>query len=225
MSVGFGAPQETPDGLVLPLEIANVHRLGAAMITLHAPLDRYDVAGFDVSPPGDWLTLHEVRNGEIVLGLVSLMNATRLDLRAVSSFTLTLALRPGQPAGGQVSAVAGEFSGPDGVALGVNLGRPSQILPGAAQVSLGANHPNPFSTETVFTLDLAAAAEVVVGIYDLRGRAIANLHRAPLGPGPHQFRWDGRSTDGRAAPNGVYFYQAAVGGRSFARKLIMMRGN
>jgi flagellar hook assembly protein FlgD len=107
----------------------------------------------------------------------------------------------------------------------VDLGRPSQTLPGAAQVALSPNQPNPFSTETAFTLQLHEAADVAVGIYDLRGRAVANLHRAPLTPGPHVFRWDGRGSDGRSAPNGIYFYQATVGGKSLARKLILMRGN
>jgi len=106
----------------------------------------------------------------------------------------------------------------------VNLGRPSLTLPDASRIALGSNRPNPFSTETAFSLDLVEAADVAVGIYDLRGRSVANLHRAPLAPGPHEFRWDGRSTDGSAAPNGVYFYQVTVGGKSYARKLILMRG-
>lgn len=225
VSVSFGTPEVTASGLVLPLDIGGISRLGAAMLTLEAPLDRYDVVGFDVIPPGDWLTLHQVRDGRIVLGMIGLTDSRRLDQRVASRFTLTLALRPGQEPGGELAAVAGEFSGPDGIALGVELGRPSVILADAPRVALGANRPNPFSTETVFSLDLVAAADVVVGIYDLRGRSVANLHRAPLGPGSHLFRWNGRSADGSAAPNGVYFYKAMVAGKSFTRKLILMRGN
>jgi hypothetical protein len=225
VAVSFGAPEEAGGGISLPVRIAGSGRLGGALLTLEAPLDRYDVVGFEASPPGDWLALHEVRDGRIVLGLIGLHDGNRLDDRASSGFTLTLALRPGQPAGGEVTAVSGEFSGPDGVALGVALGRPSQSLPGGGSLALGGSRPNPFSTETAFTLQVAAAGDAVVGIYDLRGRAVATLHRAPLAAGPHVFRWDGRDADGKAVPNGVYFYQATVGGRSVARKLILMRGD
>jgi flagellar hook capping protein FlgD len=225
IAVSFGAPEEVTNGTALPLGITGVHRMGAAMLTLEAPLDRYDVVGFDVSPPGRWLALHEVRDGRIVLGLIDVQGGYQRAVLDNSRFTLTLALKPGQRAGGEVAVVAGKFSGSDGVTLGVELGRPSQTLPGAARVALSANQPNPFSTETAFTLELNEAADVIVGIYDLRGRSVANLHRAPLAAGPHVFRWNGRDSDGRSAPNGVYFYQATVGGRSLARKLILMRGN
>jgi len=225
VAVSFGTPVETAGGIALPVLIAGDARLGGAMLTLEAPLDRYEVTGFEVSPATDWLALHEVRDGKIVLGLIDVRDSRRLDLRTSSSFTLTLALRPGQPAGGRVTVVAGEFSGPDGVRLGVELGRPSQPLSAGTPVALSANQPNPFSTETAFTLDLASAANVAIGIYDLRGRAVASLHRAPLGSGPHVFRWDGRRADGSFAPNGVYFYQATVGGKSVSRKLILMRKN
>ncbi|MGH7730229.1 MAG: FlgD immunoglobulin-like domain containing protein [Candidatus Eiseniibacteriota bacterium] len=225
VAVSFDTPRETAAGVALPIRISRLSRLGGAMLTLEAPLDRYNVIGFGPSSTGEWLALHEVRDGRLVLGLIDVQVGSQL--RVASShelFTLTLALEPGQPPGGRVAVVAGQFSGPDGVTLGVNLGRPSQTLPGT-EATLSRNQPNPFSTETAFTLDLAAAADVVVGIYDLRGRAVATLHRAPLGPGPHAFRWDGRRPDGSAAPNGVYFYKATVGGTSLARKLILMRGN
>ncbi len=225
VAVGFGTPEQDGGGIALPVRIAGTDLLGGALLTLEAPLDRYDVIGFDVNPPGSWLTLHEVRDGRLVLGLIDIRGGNERAGLGNHQFTLTLALRPGQPAGGQVTAVGGEFSGPDGVTLAVELGRPTQTLPGGAQVALGQNQPNPFSTETVFTLQVAEAADVVVGIYDLRGRAVANLHRAPLTPGPRVFRWDGRRSDGSAAPNGVYFYQATVGGKSLARKLILMRGD
>ena len=225
VAVSFDTPEVTHAGIAIDMRINHGSRLGAALLTLEAPLDRYEVVGFDASPPGNWLTLHEVRDGRIVLGLINPLGPNSLALQVDPRFTLTLALRPGQPAGGAVTAVGGEFSGPDGVTLGVDLGRPSQTLPGAAQLALSPNQPNPFSTETAFTLRLAERADVVVGIYDLRGRAVANLHRAPLPPGPHVFRWDGRRADGSAAANGVYFYQATVGGRSLARKLILMRAD
>jgi hypothetical protein len=225
VTVRIGTPEGSADGIALPVLFAGADRLGGAMLTFDAPLDRYDVASLDVSQPGNWIVLHEVRDGRLILGVLGIGGGDGPGVPGDLRVTLRLVLKPGHRPGGEVAVMAGEFSGPDGVALEVSLGRPAQPLPGAGQVTLGAGHPNPFSTETAFTLDLVAQAEVTVGIYDLRGRAVATLHRAPLGPGPHRFRWDGRHSDGSAAPDGIYFYQATVGGRSLARKIILMRGD
>jgi hypothetical protein len=224
VAVSFGVPVETANGVDLPLHIAGADRLGAAMLTFEAPFDRYDVDGIDGARQGAWLMLHEVRDGRLILGLVSTWSgdfavSPNLDL------TLHLALKPGQSPGGEVSAVAGEFSGGDGVMLAVNLGTPTGELPGPARLALSENRPNPLTTETRFTLELVEAADVVVGIYDLRGRAVATLFRGHLPSGPQEFRWDGRSADGTATASGVYFYRIVAGGKTLARKLILMRAN
>ena len=224
VAVRFGAPVETADGVELPLHLDGADRLGAATLTLDAPLDRYDLAGVELQGSARWMALTETREGRIVLGL---LNTWSGDFRADPNLDLRLrfSLRPGETPGGQVSAVAGEFSGGDGVLLGVDLGAPRQDLPGPPQLALSASRPNPFSSETRFTLDLVQAADVSVGIYDLRGRAVAILFRGRLPSGPQEFRWDGRRDGGSAAPEGVYFYRATVAGRTLARKLILMRSN
>ena len=225
VTVSLDTPEATASGIAIPMRIGGAERLGGVLLTLEAPLDRYDVVGIEADPPGRWLTLDEVRDGRLVVGLLALGGGADPPPRREDTFRLILALRPGQAAGGQVMAVDGAFSGPDGMALGVDLGHPSQALPGAGRVTLGPNRPNPFSTGTEFTLELVEAADVVLGVYDLRGRAVAILHHAPLQAGPHLFRWDGQRSDGRPAPEGVYFYRATVAGKAVARKLILMRGN
>lgn len=222
VGVSFGAPSAVPGGVTLPIEVAGWDRVGGMLLTLEAPLDRYDVAGLAANTP--WLALHEVRDGRLVLGLLDLHDRRSLALRTPPELALTLRLRPGQPPGGELAVVEGEFSGPDGVALDVALGRPARSLPGGAPLRLGPGRPNPFSTTTSFTLDLDRDARVEVAIYDLRGRAVATLHRGPLAAGTHAFPWDGRRGDGSAATDGIYFCQATVDGRTLTRKLIRMRG-
>ena len=222
VAVDFGAPVVSSQGIDLPVRLSGAGRLGAAMLTLDLPLDRYHVGGLDA--PGGWLALQSEQRGRLALGMISVRPASPANL-GPATFVLHLAPRPGAARGGIVTATAGEFSGPDGVTLGVNLGQPAQALPGEGGVALGPSQPNPFSGETAFTLELVQTADVTVAIFDLRGRLVADLHRAPLAAGPHVFRWDGRQADGSAAPNGIYFYRATVAGQSLARKLILMRGN
>lgn len=225
VAVTFGAPVATSTGVELPLHIAGSDRLGGAMLTLDAPLDRYDVAGLESNASGQWLALHEVRDGRLKLGMINTQGPYQIESPGSLDLTLRLTLKPGQLPGGEVAAVAGEFSGPDGAMLRVSLGRPSQDLPGPTRLDLSGSRPNPFSAETHFTLQLVGSADVAVGIYDLRGRSVATVFRGHLPSGPHEFRWDGRGDDGSPAANGVYFYRIAAGGKTLARKLILMRGN
>ena len=223
VAVSFDTPVAMPNGVDLTVRIAALNRVGGVMLTLEAPIDRYDVIGYEVVPTGNWLTLNEVRDGHVVLGMLDIRGGRQRAVLDNARFTLHLRLRPGAIPGGEVTAVAGEFTGPDGVALGVDLGRPTQTLPGGTGISLSGNHPNPFSVETRFTLEIAAPADVVVGIYDLRGRAVTTLHHGPLAAGPKEFRWDGRNSDRTPVPDGVYFYHASVAGQTLARKLILVR--
>ena len=64
--------------------------------------------------------------------------------------------------------------------------------------------PNPFhvSTRVGFTLSRAGHAEV--SVYDAAGRLVAKLFDGPAEAGPHAVTWDGRTSDGRLAPSGVY---------------------
>lgn len=225
----FGEPVVTGSGVDLPLTLSGADRLGAASLTLEAPLDRYEVLGVDVGAIKEWLDLHEVSDGRLKVGLMW-MGPIRSALATYGSaareltITLHLALKAGQSPGGRVAIAQSEFSGPDGAMLSVDLGAPSGMIPGG-RLELSGNRPNPFSAETRFTLDLLEAGNVEVGIYDLRGRAVASLFRGPLPAGPHEFQWTGRAADGSVVPNGVYFYRVAVEGKTLGRKLILMRGN
>jgi hypothetical protein len=58
-----------------------------------------------------------------------------------------------------------------------------------------------------FALDLPAAADVQVKVYDIRGHAVATLHSGELGQGPHRLMDE---AGGRSLPSGVYFARAVV---------------
>ncbi len=55
-------------------------------------------------------------------------------------------------------------------------------------------------------LDLPAAAEVELSLFDFSGRRVAVLQQGSEGPGVHAYTWDG----GRSNPSGIYLARARV---------------
>jgi flagellar hook assembly protein FlgD len=62
------------------------------------------------------------------------------------------------------------------------------------------------------TIDLAAAARVDLGIFDVRGRLIQPLLSGTRAAGPHAVRWGGSDASGHPVPPGVYFARLAHDG-------------
>ncbi len=65
--------------------------------------------------------------------------------------------------------------------------------------------PNPFNPRTVLRFSLSTAENVSLGIYDISGRCLRNLHRGLMEPGNHEFVWNGIDEGGRRVSSGVYF--------------------
>lgn len=83
--------------------------------------------------------------------------------------------------------------------------------------TLGANHPNPFSGETVLPFTLASSMRVRLAVRDLLGREVALLSDGEmLEGGSHQ-----RVFDAGALPPGVYVATLTAGGKSLHRRLVL----
>jgi len=104
------------------------------------------------------------------------------------------------------------------------------------------NFPNPFPTATSPTtclwFDLASSANVTLAVYDLRGRLVRTIvpssqiprtlvagyyGRGSSGVGggcDARFAWDGRGSDGRTVPAGVYLARLGVDGSWQMRKIV-----
>jgi len=98
-------------------------------------------------------------------------------------------------------------------------------VPGAGPLALalGPAAPNPFSARTSFALALPAAAAVSMSIVDVQGRLVRSLLEGALSAGSHALHWDGRDAQGQAAPAGVYFVRANIGGEVTSRSLVRLR--
>ena len=225
VTVDLGQPAWGSAGLEVPVRLGGADRVGAARLALSLPLDRYEVTGVETDAgAGRWLELHDTVGGRLVVGLVGLGPPAPGDPTTLG-LTLHLALKPGQSAGGEIGVADAQFSGPDGVTLVVPLPPASVGLPAAGALALSAAQPNPFNRETRFALNLERGADAEVTIHDLSGRLVATLFHGALGAGPHTFTWQGLRSDGSAAPNGVYFVHARVGGERLTRKVVFLPGN
>ena len=84
---------------------------------------------------------------------------------------------------------------------------------------LEQNYPNPFNPSTSIRIGVpAGGGRVVLRVYDLLGRQVAELVNGPLGPGVHTVIW---SPVGVAT--GVYFCVLRSGQSTFARTMLLMR--
>jgi hypothetical protein len=108
------------------------------------------------------------------------------------------------------------------------------------------NFPNPFPgggrDSTCLWFDLASASLVELDVLDLRGALVRRFIPGPdfpaiLGPGRYgrgtvsggpvcdpRLMWDGRTSDGRRVPSGVYLYRLKAGG-TVQFKRIVFRGS
>jgi hypothetical protein len=83
--------------------------------------------------------------------------------------------------------------------------------------------PNPAAGAMVFTLELPAAAEAKLEVFDLSGRRVARVHRQRLDAGRHTLRWNGRGVEGDALAPGVYLARGSAGGEVVVTRVVRVR--
>ncbi len=97
----------------------------------------------------------------------------------------------------------------------LDAGRPG--TPPAGLV-LAAPAPNPARGGVRIDYALPAAGEVRLAVYDLAGRELAVLAQGEQAAGPHQAQW----TAGAVPRGGLCFVRLHFGGRTLARKLVVV---
>ena len=85
-------------------------------------------------------------------------------------------------------------------------------------VSLSQNYPNPFNAQTTISYSLPTADRVVLNIYDIMGRKVANLFNSRQDAGEHNIIWN--ATD---LPSGIYFARLESGGHSENIRMILLK--
>lgn len=91
------------------------------------------------------------------------------------------------------------------------------------------NYPNPFNPETWIPYQLARESDVVIRIYDIKGKLVRTLSLGKKPSGTYVTKekaafWDGKTEEGNLVSSGVYFYTLYANGEEIAtRKMIMLK--
>ena len=83
--------------------------------------------------------------------------------------------------------------------------------------------PSPCRGSARIRLVLDRDGAVDASVYDAGGRHVRSLAAGPLGPGEHDFVWDGRDAGGAALGSGVYFVHVETEGRRLDRRVLLVR--
>ncbi|MCX6844159.1 MAG: hypothetical protein NTX53_18005 [candidate division WOR-3 bacterium] len=89
--------------------------------------------------------------------------------------------------------------------------------------ALDGCRPNPFTGSTVIHFAVPRQTHAVLSIYSATGALVRALVNSSLTPAYYTLRWDGRNGQGRALPNGTYFYRLEAGEFRAVRRALMVR--
>jgi len=85
------------------------------------------------------------------------------------------------------------------------------------------NVPNPFNPSTTILFEVASGGLVQLRVFDISGRMVRHLLDADMPSGRHEVHWNGRDDAGKTLPGGVYLYQLATQGETFARRTVLLK--
>ncbi len=87
-----------------------------------------------------------------------------------------------------------------------------------SEYSLCAASPNPFNPTTTISFTLPQAGKVMLTVFDVQGRAVAELANGWLNSGAHQLVFEGTNLS-----SGIYFYKLTAGNFSATQKMVLVK--
>ena len=95
------------------------------------------------------------------------------------------------------------------------------ILP--VQFSIVSAYPNPFNPAISVSIGIPEVSDVVLSVYDIRGRKVFSLVRKGLSAGRYDFLWRGVDNTGRQLSTGIYFFTASDGHMTQSIKITLLK--
>jgi hypothetical protein len=80
--------------------------------------------------------------------------------------------------------------------------------------------PNPFNSQTAIQINVAAATQVSVMVYNLMGQAVREILAPTVLAGSRRFIWDGCNENGQSAGSGLYFVRVVLHEKSASRQMV-----
>jgi hypothetical protein len=84
-------------------------------------------------------------------------------------------------------------------------------------IALGQNTPNPFQGDAVVSFRLEKEGQVLLRLFDLKGRVVRTLADGPYAAGEHHV-----DLTGNGLASGVYFYRLEAHGQRLGRRCIIV---
>ena len=83
--------------------------------------------------------------------------------------------------------------------------------------------PSIFSDELKIQYTVPGDGSVKINVYDITGREVMTLLNKIAKRGSYSLKWNGRTTEKRNLPGGVYFIRLEALGNPVTRKVILLR--
>jgi len=87
---------------------------------------------------------------------------------------------------------------------------------------MSPGRPNPFASESHFSVSLESGTHASVAVFDVNGRRVRTVFEGRFESGTTQLAWDGLRQDGSRAPAGLYFYRLVLPGRVISRRVVLL---
>ena len=162
--------------------------------------------------PADWISYNIIRNNSVI-------GVTRADTiyvdHVMSNMTAYYRVIAQYRDGLSLPSEILQFN----IDLPVN--EVGSLLPKA--FSLSQNFPNPFNPVTHIKLEIPAATNGSLRIYDICGRLVRVLAEGNFEPGYRDYVWDGCNESSIQVSAGMYFYRFAGEQYSATKKMLLIK--